>query len=72
MRPARLGRHPEDVLGWGPRDGALRLLGLELRVLLLEGVGDVLEEDEGEDDVLYSAASVLPRSASAICQSWAS
>ena len=32
--------------------GALRLLGLELGVLLLEGVGDVLEEDQAEDDVL--------------------
>ena len=29
-----------------------RLLGLELGVLLLEGVGDVLEEDQAEDDVL--------------------
>ena len=28
------------------------LLGFELRVLLLEGVGDVLEEDQAEDDVL--------------------
>ena len=56
VRPARLGRHPEDVLGavlvgvLGV--GALRLLGHELRVLLLEGVGDVLEEDQAEDDVL--------------------
>jgi hypothetical protein len=32
--------------------GALRLLRLELGVLLLEGVGDVLEEDQAEDDVL--------------------
>ena len=56
VRPARLGRHPEDVqravlvrvLGVG----ALRLLGVELGVLLLEGVGDVLEEDQAEDDVL--------------------
>ena len=56
VRPARLGRHPEDALGavlvrvLGV--GALRLLGDELRVLLLEGVGDVLEEDQAEDDVL--------------------
>ena len=56
VRPARLGRHPEDVLRavlvgvLGV--GALRLLGFELRVLLLEGVGDVLEEDQAEDDVL--------------------
>ena len=27
-------------------------LGLQLGVLLLEGVGDVLEEDQAEDDVL--------------------
>src|SRR5207245_8635310 len=32
--------------------GALGPLGLELRVLFLEGVGDVLEEDQPEDDVL--------------------
>jgi Family of unknown function (DUF6364) len=34
------------------RVGALGALGLELLVLLFEGVGDVLEEDEAEDDVL--------------------
>ena len=32
--------------------GALRLLRFELGVLRLEGVGDVLEEDQAEDDVL--------------------
>ena len=32
--------------------GALRLFGHEPRVQLLEGVGDVLEEDQAEDDVL--------------------
>ncbi len=32
--------------------GALRALGLELGVAFLEGVGDVLEEDQAEDDVL--------------------
>jgi hypothetical protein len=32
--------------------GALRLLRFELGVLFLEGVGDVLEEDEAEDHVL--------------------
>ena len=57
--PARLGRHPEDA------DGAvlIRVLGvsalaslrLELRVLFLEGVGDVLQEDEPEHDVLVLA-----------------
>ena len=56
VRPARLLRHPEDaggavfvgVLGIGAV-GALRL---QLGVLFLEGVGDVLEEDQAEDDVL--------------------
>ena len=53
--PAGLGRHPEDVL----RDvlvavlgGVLAPLGEHLGAVLLEGVGDVLEEDETEDDVL--------------------
>jgi hypothetical protein len=32
--------------------GASRLLGDELRVMLLERIGDVLNEDEPEDDVL--------------------
>lgn len=56
MRPARFGWHPEDVLG--PvlvgvfRIGALRLFGLEPGVHFLECVGDVLEEDQAEDDVL--------------------
>ena len=58
VRPARLLRHPEDVRGavfvgvFGV--GALRtpFAGVELGVLLLEGVGDVLEEDQAEDDVL--------------------
>ena len=56
VRPARLLRHPEDAGGavlvavFGV--GALRLLRLELGVLGLEGVGDVLEEDQAEDDVL--------------------
>ena len=54
--PARLLGHPEDAGGavlvgvFGV--GALRLLGFELGVLGLEGVGDVLEEDQAEDDVL--------------------
>jgi hypothetical protein len=32
--------------------GALRFLGNEHGVQFLEGVGDVLEEDQAEDDVL--------------------
>ena len=51
-----LGRHPEDALG----DlfvrillvGALVALGLQLGVYFLEGVGDELEEDGAENDVL--------------------
>ena len=56
VRPARLLRHPEDAGGavlvgvFGV--GALLLLRFELGVLGLEGVGDVLEEDQAEDDVL--------------------
>ncbi len=55
-RPAGFLRNPEDAVG--PvfvrvlRVGSLVLLGDELGVLLLEGVGDVFEEDEAEDDVL--------------------
>jgi hypothetical protein len=56
VRPARLRRHPEDVLGAVLvrvlRVGAAALLRDELRVCLLEGVGDVLQEDQAEDDVL--------------------
>ena len=54
--PARLPRHPEDVLSpvfigvFGI--GALGGLSLEPRAPLLERVGDVLEEDQAEDDVL--------------------
>ena len=55
MRPARLGRHPEDtertilvrVLGVG----TLCCFSFELGVLLLKGVRDVFEEDEAEHDV---------------------
>jgi hypothetical protein len=48
VRPARLGRHPKDtqrpVLVWVLRVGALCDLGFKPSVLLLEGIGDVLEE----------------------------
>jgi hypothetical protein len=55
VRPAHLGRHPEDVerailvrvLGVG----APVLLGLKLGVLCFESIEDVLQEDEAEDDV---------------------
>ena len=55
MRPTGLGRHPEDVLG----DVLVPVLGSVLApfgqhrgTAFLEGVGDVLEEDQSEDDVL--------------------
>ena len=60
--PAGIGGHPEDVLGLvfvrvfgiGPGVVALHaaLPGEELGAVFLEGVGDVFEEDEAEDDVL--------------------
>lgn len=60
-RPAGLLRNPEDiggevlvlVLGIGP--GVLALSGDEAGMVLLEAVGDVLQEDEAEDDVLVLA-----------------
>src|SRR5215469_1428480 len=56
MRPTRFLRDPEyalrlvfvTVLGVGSSD----LLRNKLRVLFLESVGNVLEEDQTEDDVL--------------------
>jgi hypothetical protein len=54
------------------RAAALVPLGLELGVLRLEGVGDVLEEDQAEDDVLVLGSVTLPRRASAIRHSSAS
>jgi len=55
--PRRAG-HPEDVLGFvfvgvlGIGSGVVALAGEELGAVFLEGVGDVFEEDEAEDDVL--------------------
>jgi hypothetical protein len=56
MQPSGLFGHPEDAGGtvfvgvlW---IGSLGSLGLQLGVLGLEGVGDVFQEDEAEDDVL--------------------
>jgi hypothetical protein len=45
---------------------------LEPGVLLLEGVGDVLEEDEAEADVLVLGGVHTAAQRVAICQSWAS
>ena len=56
--PAGIGGHPEDVLGFvfvrvfGIGPGVVALAGEELGAVFLEGVGDVFEEDEAEDDVL--------------------
>ena len=55
MRPARLGRHPEDVLGdvlVAVLSGVFAPLREHARAALLEGIGDVLQEDQSEDDVL--------------------
>ena len=54
MRPARLLGHPEDVLGQVLVRvfGGGGVFGQQRRALRLEGVGDVLEEDQAEDDVL--------------------
>ena len=55
MSPAGLRRHPEDVLG----DVLVAVLGSfgapfgqNRRMALLEGIGDVFQEDEAQDDVL--------------------
>ena len=56
--PAGIGGNPEDVLGFvfvgvfGIGPGVVALAGEELGAVFLEGVGDVFEEDEAEDDVL--------------------
>jgi len=55
---ASIGGDPEDVLGlvfirvFGIGPGVVALTGEELGAVFLEGVGDVFEEDEAEDDVL--------------------
>ena len=55
LRPARFARHPEDVLGAVfvrvLRVGSLSDFSLQPAVGFLEGVGDVLEEDQTQDDV---------------------
>jgi len=56
--PAGIGGHPEDVLGpvfvgvFGIGPGVVAFPSEELGAVFLEGVRDVLEEDEAEDDVL--------------------
>ncbi len=57
MRPARLLRNPEDFVGevFVLVVGGLRIFGQERLVLGLEGIGDVLKEDEPERDVLIVA-----------------
>ena len=58
LRPAGVHRHPEDVAGevfvfiLGIRAGEVALARDELGVVVVEGVRDVFEEDEAEDDVL--------------------
>ena len=56
MCPAGLGRHPEDVPGAVLvrvlRIGALRPLPFEACVRFLEGIGDVFQKEEAEDDML--------------------
>ena len=54
VRPARLLRHPEHVLGevFVRVFGSGGVLGQQRRALGLEGVRDVLEEDQAERDVL--------------------
>ncbi len=58
MRPTGLGGYPEDILGFvfvwvfGIRALVVALTGEELSAMFLERVGDVLDEDEAEDDVL--------------------
>jgi hypothetical protein len=63
-RPARILRHPEEpdrrilvaVLGIG----AVRFLRHEVGMVLVEGVGDVFEEDETEHDLLVLGGVHVP------------
>ena len=55
MRPAGFRRHPEDVLGGvlvPVIGGVLAELGQHRGAAFLERVGDVLQEDQSEHDVL--------------------
>jgi len=73
MRPTCLGRHPEDVLRAVLirvlKVVALRLFGLKNSVLFLEGIGDVLEKNNAEDDVLVFGG--IHAAAQCVSQSWA-
>lgn len=86
LRPASLLRYPEHVLGdllVPVLQEGVEVLAVVLAVrvsygrskvlaVLLEGVGDVLEEEEAKHDVLCSAGSMLLRRRSAASQSFAS
>lgn len=54
--PAVLGWNPEDVFDQVLirvfRVGSVHVIGFEFSVLLFEGIGEVLEEDKPQDDVL--------------------
>ncbi len=76
--PAGLLWHPEDVVG-AVFVGVLRvgafvfaLTGEELGAHFLEGVGDVFEEDEAEDDVLVFRGVHVVAEFVGSCQSLAS
>jgi hypothetical protein len=58
VSPAGIDGHPEDVLGFvfvrvfGIRAGVVAFACNELGAVLFEGVGNVFQEDEAENDVL--------------------
>jgi len=57
VRPAGVRGHPEYVLcfvfvrGFGIGPGIVALTGKDFGSMLLEGVGNIFEEDKAEDDV---------------------
>jgi hypothetical protein len=73
LGPAGFLRDPEGVGGAVFirvfRISSAGTVGFEFGVLRLEGIRNVFEEDQAEDDVLVLAASMLERSASAARQS---
>ena len=65
--PASLNRYPENVLGvvlvWVLGIGPLAALRLQPGICFLKGIGDVLEEDKAEDDVLvFGSVHAAPQS----------